>query len=96
MNLRTLTTLQADSRSHISSDRRRPRATTSTQCHRRPAEMEIERYTAAVCSLMLITVLAVAAVAGPPVCRTLRTAVNSQFTTPRNTSSFIVRQQARK
>jgi hypothetical protein len=60
--------------------------------------MEIERYTAAVCSLMLITVLAVAAVAGPPICRTLRTAAaaaNSQFTTPRNTSSFIVRQQAR-
>jgi hypothetical protein len=53
--------------------------------------MEMERYTAAVCSLMLMTVLAVAALAGPPVCRTLRTAVNSQFTTPRNTSSFIVR-----
>jgi hypothetical protein len=71
----------------------------STQYQRQPAEMEMERYTAAVCSLMLITVLAVIAAAGPPVCRTLRTAAasaSSQFTTPRNTSSFIVRQQARK
>jgi hypothetical protein len=61
--------------------------------------MEIERYTAAVCSLMLITVLAVAAVVGPSVYRTLgaaAAAASSQFTTPRNTSSFIVRQQARK